>query len=466
MNSLSKLAIFSLFALSFVDCSTAQEINGVGSVTGINWSIDFDFFRGRRSTTTTRTTTSTTRSTIPSTTRRTTPSSTQKATTSTIKSTTLSSTQSNSSILTVPTTPSSIQSTTPSSTQSTASIPTISTISSSTSSLTTTIASSSSVDTSSLISTTLSSTTSSTVVPSPSGMLSYLDQRCGAGIGSCAPGLCCSGNGFCGYTSDHCGTGCQSSLGGCKDGTEASVHTGCQVPGTFAVTFDDGPSVLTPGLLDYLDRVGVKSTFFMNGNNWKNSGAGNPIKTIYELADVVKRAYASGHQICSHTWSHVNLMTVNEYNTTYEMSKLNRAFAQILGVVPTCMRPPYGDTDSYSRQVLKRMGYTVVTWNVNPVDWNPVNSIDEMYLEYVNQSGSASTLEGKFISLNHDVWNTTADFRSPSYPKTLPLAQRAIEYLKCRGWKLVSLPACLGEQPYYRNPNPSDEVCGGPDCLN
>ncbi|ORX90608.1 glycoside hydrolase/deacetylase [Basidiobolus meristosporus CBS 931.73] len=313
--------------------------------------------------------------------------------------------------------------------------------------------------------TTAASSASSTPSVSAGQTLRYLDQKCGAGVGTCAPGLCCSEYGYCGYTSDHCGTGCQKGSGDCDDGIEATVHTGCNVPGTFAISFDDGPSVLTPGLLDYLDKVGVKSTFFMNGKNWKNADTGNPINSIYELADVVKRAYNSGHQVCSHTWSHVDLITVNEYNITYEMNKVSRAFANILGVVPTCMRPPYGDTDSNSRKVLKRMGFTVVTWNIDPVDWNPINSIDEMYMEFVNQSGNTSPLEGKFISLDHDVWNTTADFRSPNYPRTLPLAQRAIEYLKCRGWKLVNLPTCLGEQPYYRAPNPSDEVCGDTGCF-
>ncbi|KAK9717737.1 hypothetical protein K7432_005957 [Basidiobolus ranarum] len=295
--------------------------------------------------------------------------------------------------------------------------------------------------------------------------LRYLDQTCGAQIGSCAPGLCCSEYGYCGYTSDHCGTNCQPAYGACDDGTLATVNTGCSVPGTFAVTFDDGPSVLTSGLLDYLQKQKVKVTFFMNGLNWKSYDTLNPILGIYKLADVVKRAYDLGHQICSHTWGHVDLIQVNEYNITYEITRLNNAFATILNKVPTCLRPPYGDTDTTSLKVLKRMGYTVVNWNVDPVDWNPVNTIDEMFQGYVNQTGSTDPTIGKFISLDHDVWNTTADFRPINYPKTIPLAQRVIEYLKGRNWKLVSLPECLGStKAFYRDPNPSDRVCGSSGC--
>ncbi|KAK9761750.1 hypothetical protein K7432_013121 [Basidiobolus ranarum] len=307
-------------------------------------------------------------------------------------------------------------------------------------------------------------TTTSTVVPTP-GALRYLDEKCGSGLGSCAPGLCCSQWGYCGYTSDHCAAGCQKQFGGCNNKKEAKIVTKCTAPKTFAITFDDGPSVLTSGLLDYLDKVNVKVTFFVNGLNEKNADTGNPTLGIYDLADVVKRAYNSGHQICSHTWAHTDIITVSESRVVYEMTKLNHAFSKILGKVPTCMRPPYGDTDGPSRKILQKMGYTVVTWSVDPVDWNPENSIDEMYQEYIDQTGSTNPSVGKFISLNHDVWNTTADFRPENYPKTIPLAQRAIEYLLGRGWNLVNLAECLESAPLYREPNPSDNSCGDEACV-
>ncbi|ORX91323.1 glycoside hydrolase/deacetylase [Basidiobolus meristosporus CBS 931.73] len=295
--------------------------------------------------------------------------------------------------------------------------------------------------------------------------LRYLDEQCGAQYGSCAPGLCCSQWGWCGYTSDHCNSGCQKNYGACDDKIEAEVITRCTAPGTFAVTFDDGPSVLTSGLLDYLDTEKVKATFFVNGLNQKNADTKNPILSIYQLQDVVKRAYDSGHQICSHTWAHTDLITVDEDEAVYEMTRLNYAFTKVLGKVPTCMRPPYGDTDAPARKILKRMGYTVVTWNVDPVDWDPANTIDEMYQEYIGQTGSTDPKVGRFISLNHDVWNTTADFRPENYPKTIPLAQRAIQYLKGRGWKLVNLADCLQTGPLYRDANPSDSSCGDEDCV-
>lgn len=75
-------------------------------------------------------------------------------------------------------------------------------------------------------------------------------------------------------------------------------------------------------------------------------------------------------------------------------------------------------------------------------------------------SGSPST-----ISLNHDTWATTADFRTNGLViplQTTPLAQQAIEYLKSRNFNLVRIDQCLGFpiDSMYRAPNPNDDNCG------
>ncbi|KAK3683378.1 hypothetical protein B0T22DRAFT_246586 [Podospora appendiculata] len=42
-------------------------------------------------------------------------------------------------------------------------------------------------------------------------------NNCGAGIGSCAAGLCCSQWGYCGTTDEYCAAGCQPAFGSCKN---------------------------------------------------------------------------------------------------------------------------------------------------------------------------------------------------------------------------------------------------------
>src|SRR5258708_1045794 len=71
------------------------------------------------------------------------------------------------------------------------------------------------------------------------------------------------------------------------------IITSCTVPGTFALTFDDGPFAYTSHLLDILASNGVKPTFFLNGANFGN---------IADYAGVVQRMVADGHQVGSHTY--------------------------------------------------------------------------------------------------------------------------------------------------------------------
>ena len=82
--------------------------------------------------------------------------------------------------------------------------------------------------------------------------------------------------------------------------TPAPIITACTVPNSFAVTFDDGPSIWTHELLDYLAIRNVKVTFFVNGLNYN-------LITDPPIAAVVKRAHDEGHQIASHTWAHADI---------------------------------------------------------------------------------------------------------------------------------------------------------------
>lgn len=71
-----------------------------------------------------------------------------------------------------------------------------------------------------------------------------------------------------------------------------AVFNQCTVPGTVALTFDDGPYIYTPQLLDTLSTHNVVATFFLNGVN-KGSIAAFP--------DLVRRTLAEGHQLGSHS---------------------------------------------------------------------------------------------------------------------------------------------------------------------
>lgn len=74
-----------------------------------------------------------------------------------------------------------------------------------------------------------------------------------------------------------------------------TIITSCTVPGTVALTFDDGPYIYTNQVLDLLRNNNIHATFFLNGNNWQS------ILTDDSKA-LVQRMVAEGHQIGSHTY--------------------------------------------------------------------------------------------------------------------------------------------------------------------
>lgn len=71
------------------------------------------------------------------------------------------------------------------------------------------------------------------------------------------------------------------------------VITKCAQPGMLALAYDDGPYQYTSRLVDILDAAGAKATFFWTGTLYG---------CIYNQAAAVKKAFASGHQLASHTW--------------------------------------------------------------------------------------------------------------------------------------------------------------------
>jgi hypothetical protein len=78
----------------------------------------------------------------------------------------------------------------------------------------------------------------------------------------------------------------------------------CYLPGLIALTFDDGPSMFTPHVLDLLNRYHARATFFVNGDNFAR---GHIDDRATSWPDMVRRMHLAGHQIGSHTWSHADL---------------------------------------------------------------------------------------------------------------------------------------------------------------
>lgn len=113
----------------------------------------------------------------------------------------------------------------------------------------------------------------------------------------------------------------------------------------------------TQGILDILDRYGVKTTFFLVGF-WAEK---NP--------DMVREIAARGHEIGNHSATHPHISQLTDAQVREELRKCSDLVASITGKPTTLFRPPYGEYDDGVIRTAREAGYECIQWNVDSLDW-------------------------------------------------------------------------------------------------
>jgi peptidoglycan/xylan/chitin deacetylase (PgdA/CDA1 family) len=137
---------------------------------------------------------------------------------------------------------------------------------------------------------------------------------------------------------------------------------GAEVPRrpTVYLTFDDGPSKLTPEVLDILQEEKVPATFFVLG------------KYAEEYPDTIRRMLGEGHAVGNHTYDHVYKELYMDYQTFWDqVQRTDRILYGITGRHPALLRAPggtYTNFDAFYFYYLQRAGYTVWDWNIDSGD--------------------------------------------------------------------------------------------------
>jgi peptidoglycan-N-acetylglucosamine deacetylase len=144
-----------------------------------------------------------------------------------------------------------------------------------------------------------------------------------------------------------------------------NIVRGTEVPNKITFTFDDGPDHrTTPILLNELDKYHVKGTFFINGHRFHHRTAGGEENKAV-LRDVIRR----GHFIGNHTFSHKDVTVMDEETWKREVHQVSWQVSEMSGKQLHLFRPPFGRLNQTNLQSLSAQGYTVVMWNLDPLDW-------------------------------------------------------------------------------------------------
>ncbi|WP_460308428.1 polysaccharide deacetylase family protein [Actinocorallia aurea] len=160
--------------------------------------------------------------------------------------------------------------------------------------------------------------------------------------------------------------------------------------GYVAITFDDGPTTLTPAYVQALHDAGwVRATFFLTGAH------------ALDYPSYVDLLAQNGHWIGNHTFSHPFLDTLSSTDAFNELLGTNQILLAQTGVAPSLFRPPYGRTNAAIRSSATSLGMTEVLWTTDSYDYNGITA--------AQITANALTVAPGGIILLHEGYQSTLD---------------------------------------------------------
>jgi peptidoglycan/xylan/chitin deacetylase (PgdA/CDA1 family) len=191
-----------------------------------------------------------------------------------------------------------------------------------------------------------------------------------------------------------------------------------------ALTFDDGPGPYTPAVLSVLRRKHASATFFEVG-----------IEEQYFHAST-SQIVAEGYPIGDHTENHAPMSHLSLRDQQRQLLEQISAIGAYGASFPRLFRPPFGLWNSTTLALLRRYHMLMVLWTVDTNDYR------EPGVAAIVHSALAGARPGAII-LMHDAGGNRSE--------TVAALPRIISRLHARGYKLVTVPKLLLDNPAPAN---------------
>ena len=188
------------------------------------------------------------------------------------------------------------------------------------------------------------------------------------------------------------------------------------------LTFDDGPSSVTPQILDILKQENIKATFFVLGSN------------VEKYPETLKRMYDEGHFIANHGYSHVYCQIYSSPQAVLdEYNRCNDVVKNVLGEQEYnshLFRFPggllggeYADVKAQANNLLSENNILHVDWNALTGDSETTNPTIEFEMQRLHETVGE---KNSVVILMHDAQakKVTADSLT-----------QIIQYLRDKGYK-------------------------------
>ncbi|MCO5549778.1 hypothetical protein L7F22_003251 [Adiantum nelumboides] len=222
----------------------------------------------------------------------------------------------------------------------------------------------------------------------------------------------------------------------------------CAEPHTWGYTLDDGPNCTHNALYDFWKEQNQKVSLMYIGSN------------VLDWPLQAQRGLADGHHICVHTWSHRYMTALTSNQAFAELYYTMQAIKKIMGITPTCWRPPFGDVDDRIRAIAQSLGLRTYVWDHDTDDWEvlpegpkPTATVQANYNSIISLGSAPAAATGGIVVLQHELTNGTMELVKENYPK-----------MKAAFPNIVPLTACLNiTHPYVEDiiyPNFADYIGG------
>lgn len=219
------------------------------------------------------------------------------------------------------------------------------------------------------------------------------------------------------------------------------------------LTFDDGPCGSSQRLLDVLDELDVKATFFFTAQFMDHDG----------LVREIKDAYDRGHAVGVHTYSH-------DYKDIYssveafldDYKKMDDIILEATGVRSSIFRFPGGSNAGYNAGIRDTLIPEMTRRGFIYHDWNAYNgdSDGNGYDAQIHKAITETCYNDKSVILLHN---------TPDKDTVIDTMYKIIPKLRDKGYRFDVLDETvkpiqfIKEEDYQKTeePGPESEVSGG-----
>lgn len=199
-----------------------------------------------------------------------------------------------------------------------------------------------------------------------------------------------------------------------------AVSSGGDRGNEVALTFDDGPGPYTQQLVEVLNRLHVRATFFAIGEEERYFSAG----TKLELR--------SGDVVGDHTETHPMMASLSAHDQHEELFEQIARIELLGGPRPRLFRPPYGSFDATTFRLLHKLRLLMVLWSTDTADYTLPG------VQAIERSALAGAHPGAII-LMHDAGGDRSE--------TVAALPSIVAGLRKRGLRTVTVPRLMLDDP-------------------